>query len=445
MTGIIINVTGQATGSVLELNLMTFLPLGLSKDLLDAVKFAGYAAPTSVQKETIPHILKGGDLIAQAKTGTGKTASFALPLLQLLQESTNQDKKVIRVLILAPTRELAMQVEHALKSYGRSLTKPIRTIALVGGLNIDLQIRYLHHGADMAVATPGRLLDLLKRGAVDLSHLKILVVDEADKMFDMGFSEELEAVLRALPVSRQNLLFSATITDKVMALAGKFMVQPLHVMAEEGPLVADLVVQRAIAVNRHNRGPLLRHLITTETWDHVLVFVASARDADIIAAKLLKAGIEANAFHGGLTQAQRGDVLGGFKARKFKVLVATDLAARGLNINKLPYVVNYDLPRSPDDYIHRIGRTARAGEKGVAISFIGHEDEAHFKLIEKRTHIRLPRESIVGFELTGEALPAVKGPAPVKGHRMSKKDKLRALGVKDRTKKPLSSLDIQLS
>lgn len=409
---------------------MTFSSLGLSKDLLDAVKCAGYAAPTAVQKKAIAHILKGGDLIAQARTGTGKTASFVLPLLQLLQVATPQDKKVIRALILAPTRELAMQVEHALKAYGRSLAKPLRTIVLAGGLNIDLQIRRLHHGADIAVATPGRLVDLLRRKAVDLAPLNILVIDEADKLLDMGFAGELEVVLRSLPSRRQNLLFSATISEKVMALAGVFMVQPLQVKAEDGPPAVDLVVQRAIAVDRHQRGPLLRHLIAAEAWDQALVFVASARDADIMAAKLLKAGIAANAFHGGLTQAQRGDVLGGFKAKKFKVLVATDLAGRGININQLPYVVNYDLPRSPDDYIHRIGRTARAGARGVAVSFIGHEDEAHFRLIEKRLHAHLPRESVAGFERAGAPLPVLKGPAPVKGYRMSKKDKLRDLVAK---------------
>ncbi len=406
---------------------MIFSSLGLSKDLLEAVKYAGHEAPTSVQAKAIPLILKGQDLIAQARTGTGKTASFVLPVLQLLQDAVSGNKKVIKALVLAPTRELAMQVEHAFKAYGRQMTRPLRTITLIGGLNIDLQIRNLHHGADIAVATPGRLLDLVKRGSIDLSLLNILVVDEADKMFDLGFAEELEAVLNALPVDRQNLLFSATIPEKLTVLAQKFMRMPVHIKEEEGAPTADRIVQRAIEVNRNNRGPLLRHLIQAEQWGHVLVFVASVRDADMLVVKLLKAGIDANAFHGGLTQAQREHVLKGFKTRKFKVLVATDLAARGIDINKLPVVVNYDLPRSPDDYIHRIGRTARAGEMGVAVSFVGHEDQAHFALIEKRARVRLPRESVQGFELTGEPLLKEKGKAPVKGHRMSKKDKARAI------------------
>lgn len=408
---------------------MSFEALGLSPDLLEAVKYAGYETPTSVQEKAIPLVLRGQDLIAQAKTGTGKTASFALPLLQLLQTASVGNKRVIQALILSPTRELAMQTERALKAYGRQLTRPLRTITLIGGLNMDLQIRNLHHGAEIAVATPGRLLDLIRRGVVDLSFLNILVLDEADKMLDLGFAAELEAVFQALPSNRQNLLFSATITEKVAALARTFMRDPLQVQEEEGAPSAEQIHQRAIDVNRHNRGPLLRHLIRAEHWGQVLVFVASVRDADIIVVKLLNAGFEASAFHGGLTQAQRTRALQDFKDHKFQILVATDLAARGIDISKLPVVVNYDLPRSPDDYIHRIGRTARAGEKGVAVSFIGHEDQAHFALIEKRSRVRLPRESIPGFELTGEPLPQEKGSAPVKGKRMSKKDKARAMAA----------------
>jgi superfamily II DNA/RNA helicase len=409
---------------------MPFSSLGLSQDLLEAVKYAGYETPTPVQEKTIPLILMGKDVIAQAKTGTGKTAGFALPVLQLVQDSISGNKKVIKALVLVPTRELAMQVERSFKNYGRQLSRPLRTIALVGGLNIDLQIRNLNHGADIAVATPGRLLDLIKRHAVSLSMLNVLIIDEADKMFDLGFAEELKAVLSILPPNRQNLLFSATITENVSNLAAKFMRTPAHVKEEGGVLPAEQIHQRAIEVDRNNRGPLLRHLIQTEQWEQVLIFVSSGRDADTLVAKLTKAGIEAKAFHGSLTQAQRTAVLNDFKLKKFKVLAATDLAARGIDIDKLPYVVNYDLPRSADDYIHRIGRTARAGEMGVAVSFIGLEDRPHFSLIEKRAHIRLPRESVKGFELTEKPLVKEKGKAPVKGHRMSKKDKARAAAAK---------------
>jgi superfamily II DNA/RNA helicase len=415
---------------------LSFASLGLSKDLVRSISYAGYEHPTPIQASAIPVILKGQDLIAQAKTGTGKTASFALPVLQALQSAVGGNKKVIQALVLAPTRELAMQVAHTFKDHGRTLTKPLRTIILIGGLNIDLQIRNLHHGADIAVATPGRLLDLIRRGSVDLSSLKVLIVDEADKMFDMGFADELEDVLKVLPARRQNLLFSATLTERVTHLTGKFMQAPVIIKDEAGVLPAENIHQRAIEVNRNNRGPLLRHLIQAEKWGQTLIFVASVRDADILVVKLIKAGIDANAFHGALTQAQREQVLKDFKAGVFKVLVATDIAARGININKLPYVVNYDLPRSPNDHIHRVGRTARAGEKGVAVSFIGHEDQAHFSLIEKRTRIRLSRESIPGFELTGAALVQEKGKAPVKGHRMSKKDKARALAAQHKETMP---------
>ncbi len=405
---------------------MTFTSLGLTRDMLDAVKVAGYDAPTSVQEKAIPLVLQGRDLIAQARTGTGKTAGFALPLLQLLHGQPRTDKRVIKALVLAPTRDLAMQVERALKAYGRQLARPLRMITLIGGLNIDLQVRNLHHGANIAVATPGRLLDLVRRGEIDLASVRVLVIDEADKMFDLGFAAELDVVLDALPQKRQNLLFSATITEKVEGLALKFMRDPARVSDESEAVAEELVLQRAIEVNRNNRGPLLRHLLKVEPWAQALVFVASVRDADILTVKLRKAGIDADAFHGGLTQAQRGSVLQDFKLGKFRVMVSTDLAARGINIHKLPCVINYDLPRSADDYVHRMGRTGRAGEKGVVISFIGHEDQAHFSLIEKKARVRLVRESVEGFALAGEPLPQEKGKPPVKGRRMSKKDKARA-------------------
>jgi ATP-dependent RNA helicase RhlE len=405
---------------------MTFLSLGLSQDILEAVNVAGYTMPTEVQQKVIPLILQGRDLIVQAKTGTGKTASFALPMLQLVQ-SPVKGKRVIQGLVVAPSRELAMQVERAMKAYGRQCVKPLRTMALIGGCNIDVQMRQLQHGVDIAVVTPGRLLDIVRRGAIDLSSLKILVIDEADKMFDLGFAEELTAVLTVLPAQRQNLLFSATMPEKVVALTAVFMQDPVRIVEESAHITSEQVQQRVIAVNRNNRGPLLRHLIQTEQWDQVLIFVARVRDADVLTVKLLKAQISADAFHGGLTQTQRVQVLQDFKAKKFRVMVATDLAARGIDIQHLPYVVNYDLPRSTDDYIHRIGRTARAGAKGVVVSFMGHEDRAHFALIEKKIRNRLPRESIAGYELTGESLPIAKGKLPVKGHRMSKKDKARVL------------------
>ncbi|MDP8265831.1 MAG: DEAD/DEAH box helicase [Candidatus Aceula meridiana] len=399
---------------------MPFSKLGLSEDLLKTVKYAGYQQPTVVQEQSIPLILDGKDVIVEAKTGTGKTASFVLPLLQLLQEDSEQKRKTIKALILTPTRELAGQVSSAIKIYGRHLVEPKRAALIVGGSNINVQLRSLIHGVDIVVATPGRLLDVVGRQEVNFDDLRFLVVDEADKMFDLGFSKEIESVLNLLPHNRQNLLFSATINAKVKALVQHFMPKSVGIKIEDATPTVDSIHQRIIEVNDINRGPLLRHLIQEEKWEHVLIFVARSRDADIMASKLNKANIRAEAFHGGLTQAQRTDVLAGFKKKNINVLVATDLAARGIDIDKLPYVVNYDLPRSPNDYIHRIGRTARAGEKGTAVTFVGHEGQAHFKLIERRTGMRLPRESIKGFELTGKPLPKVKGNAPIKGLRMSK-------------------------
>ncbi|MCK5214058.1 MAG: DEAD/DEAH box helicase [Candidatus Omnitrophica bacterium] len=409
---------------------MSFLKLGLSEDLLRAVGYAGYKYPTAVQAQSIPVVLKGEDVIAEAKTGTGKTAGFVLPVLQLLQGAPDQGRKTIMALILTPTRELAMQISSSIKIHGRHLTRPIRTVLVVGGLNINVQLRGLIHGTDIVVATPGRLLDVALRQKVDFSCLKFLVIDEADKMFNLGFAKELESVLSLLPQKRQNLLYSATIGDRIRALTRRFMPEAAHIKIQDTAPTVERVHQRAIEVNRTNRGPLLRHLIRSEKWQHVLIFVVSVRAADILASKLKKAHIEAETFHGGLTQARRTQVLGHFKKRRIKVLVATDLAARGIDIDKLPYVVNYDLPRSPDDYIHRVGRTARAGEPGTAITFVGHEDRAHFALIEKRVRMRLQRESVKGFELTGDPLPKEKGKAPVKSLRMKKKDKARAAAAR---------------
>ncbi len=409
---------------------MSFLTLGLSKDLLQAVNLAGYQEPTAIQSQAIPLILKGNDVIAEAKTGTGKTAGFVLPVLQILQNGPAQERRIIKALILTPTRELAMQVGSAIKIYGRSLTRPLRTVLLVGGLNIDVQLRDLMHGTDMVVATPGRLLDVARRQNLDLSLLKFLVIDEADKMFDLGFAKELEAVLNLLPSKRQNLLFSATIDDKLRALAQRFMLEAVSIKIDDAVPTVERIHQRAIVVNRTNRGPLLRHLIQTEKWPQALVFVATVRAADILMAKLNQANIKTEAFHGGLTQTRRTQALSDFKSKKVHVLVATDLAARGLDIDRMPYVINYDLPRSTDDYIHRIGRTARAKEQGTAITFIGHEDQEHFALIEKRVRMRLPRESVKDFELTGDSHLGIKGQAPVKGLRMSKKDKARAAVAK---------------
>ena len=258
-------------------------------------------------------------MIAQAKTGSGKTVSFVLPILQFFEDSRDTKRRILKVLILTPTRELAVQVQGVLKVFGRNLPDPLRTILLIGGLNIDLQIRNLHHGADIAIATPGRLLDIIKRKEIKLSSLNLLVVDEADKMLDMGFAQELDEVLKALPSKRQNVLFSATMDVKISFLAQQFMHDPVHVKIQEQTPTVETIHQRVIEVDRTNRGPLLRHLIKTECWDHVLIFVASIRGADILAAKLRSAGILADALHGSMTQAQSTKVLSDFKTKVIKV------------------------------------------------------------------------------------------------------------------------------
>ena len=304
-------------------------------------------------------------------------------------------------------------------------------ISLIGGENIQDQIRGLRMGVDVVVATPGRLLDIIKRSEIRLVELEHLIIDEADKMLDLGFKEELNALLEKLPKTRQNLLFSATFPPKVVALSEKFVENPEKVIVESGLNVVEAIEQRVIQVNREKRRSLLLKLLKEEPWDQTMVFVVSKRSARNLAEKLKRDGIKAIGFHGDLDQSERLSVLKQFRKKEHQVLIATDIAARGIDIEKLSCVINYDLPRSPRDYTHRIGRTGRAGESGVAYSFVDHETEAHFRIIEKRYGKRLTREQIEGFELTGEAPERKAGPAPVKGKGKSKKDKLREQAAKE--------------
>ena len=406
---------------------MPFSKLGLLEPMLRAVEAAGYRAPTPIQEQTIPLILEGMDLIAQARTGTGKTAAFALPILQRLSAIESKPPPCSpRVLVLAPTRELAQQVAEAFIEFGKGSPRPIDVVAVIGGADIGEQVRRLEDGADIVVATPGRLLELVREKDIFFLNLLGLVVDEADRLLALGFAEELEQVFAVLPAARQSLLFSATYPKKVVALTGQVMRNPSYVnVTGDVPTVGN-IAQRAIEVDRVKRRPLLQHLINEEHWEHVLIFVSSKRAARNLAAKLRRDGIDADAFHGDLDQDERTHVLSQFKNRATRVLVATDIAARGIAIQDLSTVVNYDLPRSPVDYIHRIGRTGRAGAKGVAVSFIDYNDMAHFSVIEKRTNVSVAREQVAGFELSGEAPEKKKGPPPTKGKRPSKKDKARA-------------------
>ena len=410
---------------------MLFSQLSLSSLLQRAVSEEGYTQPTSIQEKVIPLVLEHKDVLARAQTGSGKSASFVLPILELWSQTRGEGKGKIKALILTPTRELTLQVAQTFESMGKYLPTKPKVVSLIGGEGIGDQLYAIQQGCDILVATSGRFLDVLRKKQMNLSHLEFLVLDEADKMLDLGFAEELELILESIPSQRQNLLFSATYPPKMEAIASKITQNPIHVTLEAEMPTVQSIHQRVIEVNPENRGPLLRHLLETEKWEQVLVFMANKRASDNIAAKFRKYGFSADSFNGDLLQADRTYVLEQFKAKKIRILFATDIAARGLDIDDITCVINFDLPRSPADYIHRIGRTGRAGKSGVAVSFIGFAERDHFALIEKRSSIRLPREQIAGFELVGTPPPKVKGPDPIKGKGKSKKDKARELAAKN--------------
>ena len=405
---------------------MTFSELGLSPDLLRAVTEANYAAPTPVQTAAIPSILHGRDLRARAHTGSGKTAAFALPILQRLLGGVAAGDRHVSALVLTPTRELAMQVGESFRQLGRYLPQPIKVLTVFGGVSINPQMMALRGGADIVVATPGRLLDLADHNAVRLSDVSTLVLDEADRLLDEGFADELTRVLALLPDRRQNLLFSATFPPAVQSLSELLLRDPVRVDVVSAAETTPDIQQRSIAVDPERRTQLLRHLIEHHGWARTLVFVATKYATEHIATKLQRLGISARAFHGERSQGSRTEALTDFKAGRLRVLIATDIAARGIDVVELPAVVNYDLPRSTEDYVHRIGRTGRAGESGVAVSFVSAATEAHFRLIEKRNRMRLEREHLPGFEPTATTPPpAAPGDGGVKGKRKSKKDKAR--------------------
>jgi superfamily II DNA/RNA helicase len=409
---------------------MSFSALGLSAPIERALQKNAHSEPTPVQEKVIPLVLGHHDVMARAQTGSGKSASFILPVLELLSRDVCEGKPKIRVLVLTPTRELSVQVAEAFSTFSAFLDKKPKVVSIIGGEKIGEQMLAVQKGCDIVVATSGRLLDILKKQQINLSHVDYFILDEADKMLDLGFAEELELILNVLPQKRQNLLFSATYPPKMLAIAERITKAPLEVTIEQEEPTVQSISQRAIEVNRENRGPLLRELLQSEGWEQVLVFMANKRAADNISAKFKKYGFAADSFHGDLFQEERSETLKAFKEKKIRILFATDIAARGLDINDISCVVNFDLPRSPADYIHRIGRTGRAGKSGVALSFIDYEDREHFALIEKRSNITLEREQIAGFELRGEEPKKTKGPAPVKGKGKSKKDKAREQALK---------------
>ena len=402
---------------------MSFAFPGLSAELLRSVSH--HPAPTPVQLSAIPAVLAGGDVMAIARTGSGKTLAFVLPLLQRWLAARKETPRRVHTLILVPTRELAVQVSKAVLRGAAFLTERLKVVSAFGGVSINPQMMALRGGADIVIATPGRLLALVEQRALQLSQVAALVLDEADRMLDVGFAEELGRVLALLPSKRQNLLFSATMPPAVQSLAARLLRRPAVIEVESPADKEPLIVQRAIEVDMASRTPLLRHLIKSEEWPRALVFVARQYTAEHVANKLRQNGISALAFHGKMSQSARAEALDDFKNSLIRVLVATDLAARGLDIVQLPVVVNYDLPRSATDYTHRIGRTGRAGERGLAVSFITAETHAHFCLIEKRHTLAVPREQTSGFEPVDTAPPPSPDNGGIKGRRKSKKDKLR--------------------
>ena len=431
---------------------MPFLSLGLTAPLAHAASELGFAAPTPIQTAAIAAILSGADVLATAQTGSGKTAAFALPLMQLLQTQAPDTPKRVCALVLVPTRELAAQVGEVLRRIGQTLPQRCKIAIVFGGVSINPQMMALRGGADVVVATPGRLLDLVGSNALKLVSVSTLVLDEADRLLDLGFADELAKVMALLPARRQNLFFSATFPAEVEALANSLLHQPVRIAVESQQENDPVILQRAVQVDANKRTQLLRHLVKENGWQRVLVFVATKYAAEMVAEKLYRGGVYATRFHGELSQGARTQVLQEFKAEQWEVLVTTDLAARGIDIERMPVVVNYDLPRSAVDYVHRIGRTGRAGESGLAISFVTAGSEAHFRLIEKRQGLSLPREQIAGFEPTDMETVALEesdtqaglaagaetakaqtnkpspGTGGVKGKRPSKKDKLRAAG-----------------
>ena len=377
---------------------MTFAALGLSEEIVRAVSERGYTEPTPIQAQAIPVVLSGGDLLAGAQTGTGKTAGFTLPILQRLTATAKpaSGKGPVRALILAPTRELAAQIEESVREYGKYLK--LHSMMMFGGVNINPQIQKLRGRVDILVATPGRLLDHLQQKTVDLSHVEILVLDEADRMLDMGFIRDIKKILAVLPKQRQNLLFSATFSAEIKLLADGLLNKPAMIEVARQNATAELITQKIYPVDRERKRELLAHLIKERNWFQVLVFTRTKHGANRLAEQLDKDGISSLAIHGNKSQAARTRALAEFKTGKLQVLVATDIAARGIDITDLPHVVNFELPNVPEDYVHRIGRTGRAGSEGEASSLVCVDEHKLLHDIERLTKNEIPVMQIPGFE-----------------------------------------------
>jgi ATP-dependent RNA helicase RhlE len=394
---------------------MSFDSLGLAEPLLRAVHEAGYTTPTPIQAQAIPAVLSGGDVMGGAQTGTGKTAGFVLPMLQRLMDKPAvrdaRGKLPIRCLILTPTRELAAQVEESVRTYGKY--SKLTSMVMFGGVGMQPQIDKLRRGVDILVATPGRLLDHHGQRTLDLSHVEIFVLDEADRMLDMGFLPDIKKVLAIVPAKKQSLLFSATFSDEIKALADRLLNAPVLIEVARRNQTAELIAQKVHPVGREMKKDLLVHLVKDNDWHQVLVFTRMKHGANRLVEHLLKNGISAMAIHGNKSQTARTKALADFKKGELQVLVATDIAARGIDIDQLPHVVNFELPNVPEDYVHRIGRTGRAGTKGEAISLVCVDENGFLRDIERLTKNEIPKEIVPGFEP-----PSHERPEPIVLGRM---------------------------
>lgn len=398
---------------------MSFKELGLKESLLKALEKKGYTTPTPIQEKAIPRVLEGRDILASAQTGTGKTAGFTLPMLQILSKEPVRQHRPIRALVLTPTRELAAQVQEDVRNY--SEFEDIRSTVIFGGVKQHAQVKVLQKGVDILVATPGRLLDLINQGFISLAKVEILVLDEADRMLDMGFLRDIKKVISMMPQKRQNLLFSATFSKDIRNLANSLLRNPVSVEATPENTTAELVKQRVIRVDQKRKTELIIKIIWEGNWHQVLVFTRTKHGANRLAQKLEKAKITASAIHGNKSQSARTKALAAFKKGDVSVLVATDIAARGLDIPLLPHVINFELPNVPEDYVHRIGRTGRAGASGEALSLVSVDENEYVRAIEKLLGVKLDSEIVEGFEPT-------KG--PVEGGKKRVNNQARSQGNK---------------
>ncbi|WP_339876491.1 DEAD/DEAH box helicase [Olleya marilimosa] len=411
---------------------MSFQSLGLSEALLKAISKKGYTTPSPIQAKAIPPVLQGHDVLASAQTGTGKTAGFTLPLLHVLSENPKEKYRPIRALILTPTRELAAQVYANVKEYSEFLN--LRSAVIFGGVNQKPQAATIRQGIDVLVATPGRLIDLESQGLLSLKRVEIFVLDEADRMLDMGFLRDIERVMKLMPVKRQNLMFSATFSKDIRKLANGILNRPIQVEATPENTTVDAITQKIFRVAKGKKTDLIIKLITDGNWKQVLVFTRTKHGANKLVEKMIKAGIKAAAIHGNKSQGARTKALAGFKSGSVSVLVATDIAARGLDIPLLPHVINFEIPNISEDYVHRIGRTGRAGANGEAISLVSADETTFLRDIEKLIGMKLPVEILEGFEPDPNA-----STAPIKPGQNRQPRNNKPKGEKSKSKSNTSS------